>query len=244
MLFTQQISTLYWWFCERSDAGNITGVKSVCVLMVILRMCTLECVWQWCVCVRDNLLFFCMDFELKKWNKLSSAFHHIVFFFKLWLSDNSSRLANTIFTKTHTTYLFLVPKKVYGGGWAGQSWGRDHFNTCDLSSGTLSHIHLHSVSHLWSQNWKPTYSLHHTDLSFSFFSFYQLITNNACLCSACGYVEICVSIGLCKCCRLVQDRAPYIISFVCVYIYIYCGCALPIYMVIKLSQIQAYKVLI
>ena len=67
-------------------------------------------------------------------------------------------------------------------------------------------------------------------------------TNNACVCSVCRYVEICVSIGLCKCCRLVQDRAPYIISFVCGYIY--CGCALPIYMVIKLGQIQAYKVLI
>ena len=40
-------------------------------------------------------------------------------------------------------------------------------------------VKLHSL--LLNQNWKPTSALLHTELSFSFFSFYQPITSNACI---------------------------------------------------------------
>ena len=68
-----------------------------------------------------------------------------------------------------------------------------------LWSGTLflslSGIQLHSL--LLSQNWKPTSSLLHTDLSFSFFSFYQPIISNACICSVCVCVCVCTCICVC-----------------------------------------------
>ena len=72
-----------------------------------------------------------------------------------------------------------------------------------LWSGTLflslSGIQLHSL--LLSQNWKPTSSLLHTDLSFSFFSFYQPIISNACICSVCVCVCVCACVRayVCAC---------------------------------------------
>ena len=114
-------------------------------------------------------------------------------------------------------------------GLAGGPWGRDPFNTSDPWSGTLllslSGILPHSL--LLSQNWKNTFSLLHTDLLFSFFSFYQPITSNACICSVCVCVFVCVyvcvcecvfvcllcdkmsmSVGFCKHARFLRDRSP------------------------------------
>ena len=72
-------------------------------------------------------------------------------------------------------------------GWAEGPWGRDPFDALGLCCGTpflsLSGIRLHSL--LLSPNSKPTSSLLHTDLSFSFVSFYQPITSNASICCAC-----------------------------------------------------------
>ena len=85
-------------------------------------------------------------------------------------------------------------------GWVGGPRGRDPYNTLDLCSGTpflsLSGIHLHSL-HL-SQNWKHISFPLHTDLSF-----YQSITSNACICSVCVCLGVCVRacmcLGVCVC---------------------------------------------
>ena len=79
-------------------------------------------------------------------------------------------------------------------GWVGGPRGRDPYNTLDLCSGTpflsLSGIHLHSL-HL-SQNWKHISFPLHTDLSF-----YQSITSNACICSVCVCLGVCVRACMC-----------------------------------------------
>ena len=93
-------------------------------------------------------------------------------------------------------------------GWAGGSCGTNPFTTSDLWSAPLflypSGIHLHSLLFL-SWNWKPTFSLLHTDLLFSFFSFYQPVISNVCV-SVCVCV-VSVSLCLCKCSGLFWDGA-------------------------------------
>ena len=86
-------------------------------------------------------------------------------------------------------------------------------NVLGLCSGTpflsLSGIRLHSL--LWSQNWKPISSPLHTDLSF-----YQSITSNACICSACVCVCACVCVRVCMCvCGCVHVRTPWCV-YMCV----------------------------
>ena len=84
-------------------------------------------------------------------------------------------------------------------GWAGGPWGRDHFNTLDLWSGTLllSLSGIGPYSLLLSQNWKHTSSLLYTDLLFSLISFNQPITSNACVWGE--RERMCVFMCVCVC---------------------------------------------
>ena len=90
----------------------------------------------------------------------------------LWYSSSIPR-SPSCFNSTLLLVLFDQPR-ILGSSvclwWAGGPWGRDPFNTSDLWSGplflSLSGIRLHS---LLSQNWKPTSSLLHADLSFFLF---------------------------------------------------------------------------
>ena len=105
-------------------------------------------------------------------------------------------------------------------GCAGGLLGRDPFSISDLSSGTLSlslsGMPLHSL--LQSHNWKPTSSLLHTDLSFSFFCFYQTHDKYACVFAV--RVCVCVCVCLCVCVRAcvwcVPLHAIYVLVCVCV----------------------------
>ena len=102
-------------------------------------------------------------------------------------------------------------------GWAGGPMGRDPFNTLDMSSGTLflvvSGMPVHS--HLLSPNWKPTFCLLHTDLSFFLLFFTKPLTSNACICRVfmCVYMCLC-AYGVCAhACSCVHACAH-----ICVYI--------------------------
>ena len=108
---------------------------------------------------------------------------------------------------------FLVQPQILGSSmfwrWAGGPWGRDPFNTSDLWSRTLflclSGILLYFL--LLSQNWKPTSSLLHTDLSccfflliFSpFFLFSSHSTNTSPVVHVFGSVCVCACVRACMC---------------------------------------------
>ena len=61
---------------------------------------------------------------------------------------------------------------------------------------------------LLRQNWKPTSSLLHTDLSFSFFSFCQSVTSNACIWCVCVCVCVCACAHVCE--RSNEQIYPYV----------------------------------
>ena len=104
---------------------------------------------------------------LRKYNSLA-----LNFMLHLWVA--SSLFFFLSFRSATDTRIFRVP-------WISRRTRGER--SSDLWFGTLflflCGIRLHSL--LLSQNWKPTSALLHTELSFSFFSFYQPITSNACI---------------------------------------------------------------
>ena len=118
----------------------------------------------------------------------------------LWCSSSISELLHLY---TLLLALFTQPRILGSSvflGWAGP-WGRDSFSLSDLWSGTLFLSLLGILFRsLLSKNRKPTSSLLHTDLSFSF-SFYQPqpITSNVRRCNVCVCVCVCLSVCLSVC---------------------------------------------
>ena len=117
--------------------------------------------------------------------------------------------------------LFAQPQMLGSSVFLG--WGRDLFitSTCDRELFLFCQAFVFALFfYLKTEEKKPPISsLLHTDLSFSFFTLYQPVTSNACICRrcVCVCVRVCgdddddkmsVSVYLCKRSGLLQDGVP------------------------------------
>ena len=140
------------------------------------------------------------------------------------VQNNSQLLPHSLVQLPHTwvasflfSFLLFLDTILCCSGGQEDPWGERSFqytgpviwNSLPLAVS----ICLHSL-HL-SQNWKPTFSLVHTDLWFSFFSFCQPNTSNACICSVCVCVCVCVFVCVCVCvCSCACERMRDVLQLI------------------------------